>query len=78
MILKMNEKGDGYKKIASELGISIGSVRNALKEKEVENYCKYCGSKLSFIIGKKKKIFCSDKCRYSYWNEQKAVKKNAR
>ncbi len=74
-IIKMKENGDGYKKIATTLNLSIGSVRNALKEREDDSQCKHCGKKLVFTPGKKRKIFCSDTCRYAYWNE---VKKNGR
>lgn len=77
-IMKMKGNGDGYKKIAAELNISIGSVRNVLKEKDDDSFCKYCGKKLTFVIGKKRKMFCGDSCRYAYWNEIKAVSKNAR
>ena len=77
-ILQMKDNGDGYKKISSELNISIGSVRNALKEKEDSSFCRHCGKKLSFTPGKKRKIFCNDSCRYAYWNEKKAVSKDAR
>lgn len=77
-ILEMNKNGDGYKKIAAELNISVGSVRNALKEKEDSSYCRHCGKRLIFVPGKKKKTFCNDRCRYAYWNDRKEVKKNAR
>jgi transposase len=70
-IIQMNLKGDGYKKIATTLNISIGSVRNALKEKDENVNCKYCGKKLNFIEGKKRKVYCNDSCRYNYWNSLK-------
>lgn len=74
-IIKLNSDGLGYKKIASTLNISIGSVRNALAEKEETNVCRYCGQKLILIPGKKKKTFCNDSCRYHFWNERKKVSK---
>jgi len=70
-ITQMNEQGIGYKKIASELNISIGSVRNALREKYEGSTCKFCGKKLTFVEGKKRKVYCNDSCRYDYWNSQK-------
>ena len=72
-IIKLNSDGLGYKKIASSLNISIGSVRNVLAEKEETNVCRYCGQKLILILGKK--IFCNDSCRYHFWNERKKVSK---
>lgn len=74
-IMQMNDQGVGYKKIASELNISIGSVRNILKEKDDSNCCRFCNKKLSFVVGKKKKVFCNDSCRYQYWNSLKKVVK---
>lgn len=70
-IKRLSQKGYGYKKIAKELNISIGSVRNALAEVPDGEVCKNCGGKLKFIAGKKKKTFCCDSCRYDYWNKQK-------
>ena len=71
LVLQMNEKGLGYKKIASELNISIGSVRNVLKEKDESETCRYCGKKLNILAGKKQKVYCNDSCRYQYWNSLK-------
>ena len=61
----------GYKKIASIVGVSIGSIRNVLSDREER--CPVCGKKLTFISGKKKKRFCCDACRYQFWNEKKKV-----
>lgn len=72
-IIKLKNEGYGYKKIASLLDVSIGSVRNALKAEDTKETCKYCGKRLVFIKGHKKKIFCSDACRYTFWNERKKV-----
>ena len=71
IIKTLSQKGYGYKKIAKELNISVGSVRNALIETSEAPVCKNCGCKLKFIEGKKKKVFCSNSCRYAYWNKHK-------
>jgi hypothetical protein len=71
IIRTLSHKGYGYKKIAKELNISVGSVRNALIEVTDAPVCKNCGGKLKFIEGKKKKVFCSDACRYDFWNKRK-------
>ena len=70
-IRTLSQKGYGYKKIAKELNVSIGSVRNALVETSRDEVCKNCGKKLKFVVGKKKKTFCCDSCRYDYWNKQR-------
>lgn len=30
--------------------------------------CRNCGKRLKHTAGKKRKFFCSDKCRKQYWN----------
>ena len=30
--------------------------------------CRNCGKRLKHTAGKKRKVFCSDKCRKQYWN----------
>jgi len=70
-IIQMNIQGVGYKTIASDLNISIGSVRNVLKEKDQCETCRFCGKKLYFTAGKKQKVYCNDQCRYQYWNALK-------
>lgn len=70
-IIDLKNKGYGYKKISTELNISIGSIRNVLKVSLKLNTCLHCGRKLTFVPGKKKKRFCCNQCRYRYWNSQK-------
>ena len=75
---KINElrlNGYGYKKIAKELGLSVNTVKSYLARVKVEepaveakDICPNCGNKLIYIPGHKKKRFCSDKCRMSWWN----------
>ena len=71
--LRLN--GYGYKKIAKELGLSVNTVKSYLARVKVEeptveakDICPNCGNKLIYIPGHKKKRFCSDKCRMSWWN----------
>lgn len=70
-VYELYSKGYGYKRIAKDLNVSVGSVRNILVKTNEEFKCRYCGNKLSFIEGKKKKIYCCDSCRYSYWNKKR-------
>lgn len=80
-ILKLRSNGYGYKRIAKELGITISAARHAcLKSEDDTNLgkCKNCEIEIKSIKGKKKKIFCSDKCRMSWWNKnQNKVNKKA-
>ena len=70
-IIKLYDNGIGYKKIASIVGVSIGSIRNVLSDREER--CPVCGKKLIFIAGKKKKRFFFFFFRYHFWNEKKKV-----
>lgn len=79
-VLELRNEGYGYKKIASELNVTRDQVRNICKKKlkqPLESVCKNCGVKITSLKGKKKKIYCSDKCRYQWWNiQRKFIKSN--
>jgi len=79
---KLRQLGYGYKKIAKELSTTISAVRYAcsiISDKDLINgNCQTCGLKMKSMKGKKKKIFCSDKCRWQWWSKhQKEVNKKA-
>lgn len=80
-INELKKQGYGYKKIAQELGITLSKVRYAYS-KINEDYllygtCKNCGLRIKSVKGKKKKNYCSDKCRWKWWNKYRSeVNKN--
>lgn len=81
-IYQLKKEGYGYKKIASELGISVSSVQSFLKRNPVDidllGTCKRCGMTIRSIKGKKRKQFCCDRCRWDWWNSHiKEVNKKA-
>ncbi len=81
-IYQLKKEGYGYKKIASELGISVSSVQSFLKRNPVDidllGTCKRCGMTIQSIKGKKRKQFCCDRCRWDWWNSHiKEVNKKA-
>ena len=75
----MRGKGESYAAIAVALGISENTVksycrRNSLGAGFISNSpigradtCNNCGQPISHTPGAKKKRFCSDKCRMSWW-----------
>lgn len=68
-MMELRERGLGYRKIAKEVGLNVGSVTiyfRRLKEKQNATYCKACGKKLKQTKGHRQKIFCDADCRY-YW-----------
>lgn len=81
-IYQLKKEGYGYKKIASELGISVSSVQSFLNRNPVDidllGTCKRCGMTIQSIKGKKRKQFCCDRCRWDWWNSHiKEVNKKA-
>lgn len=81
-IKELRVDGLGYKKIASELNISVNTVksycqRNGLSG-ESNNRCRNCGVVVEQNPKRKKKKFCSDKCRLDWWNShQEKINKKA-
>lgn len=76
-ILELREQGLGYKKISAILGISWNTVKSYCKRQESNNRaysisaddtCRQCGKTLTQQPYRKKKVFCSDKCRMTWWN----------
>ena len=79
---QMRKDGYGYKRIAKELGLTLSVVRYACskmsEEDLLESRCEKCGLEIKSIKGKKKKRFCSDKCRWQWWSKhQKEINKKA-
>ena len=80
-IVICRNQGLGYMTISKMLGISVNSIktycrRNGLGGVRVfENAeaakvtsCENCGTPLKQNPGRKKKRFCSDRCRNKWWN----------
>ncbi len=78
-ITELREKGYGYKKIAQILEVQENTVKsfcNRSKSKELicnDDVCMECGKPIKQIKGRKRKIFCSDKCRMKWWNNHKEL-----
>lgn len=77
-ICTLREHGKTYDAIAESIGISPNTVRSfwrrncAIHSRPQEpqpGHCKNCGSSLGGRHSAGRKIFCSDKCRYDWWNE---------
>lgn len=73
------KNGYGYKQISKFTGISLNTIksycrRNNLvstdlnKNSEQLLLCEYCGKSIEQKPHKKRKRFCSDKCRNKWWN----------
>lgn len=86
-ITKLRNAGYGYTAIANELNISINTIKSFCKannlggvkakrnnKKKNISFCLNCGKELKHTPGKKKKKYCSGKCRYQWWNKNRDCK----
>lgn len=72
----LQQRGLGYKKIASLTGISVNTAKayfhrhKVLREETGADgtRCRNCGRALEIISGRKRRMFCSDACRLRWWN----------
>lgn len=71
-IFELRKLGMGYKSIAKELSLTHSAVRNVCTAKysnpDLYGTCKNGGKRVKHRHGKKKRQFCSDKCRMTWWN----------
>lgn len=82
-IKKFRIQGLGYGTIAKQMGLSMDTVKSHCKLHGLGSVrsihapalnvdgitcCKNCGIQLVQIKGRKKKMFCCDKCRMTWWN----------
>jgi endogenous inhibitor of DNA gyrase (YacG/DUF329 family) len=86
-IIFLRKTGVGYGKIATELNLSLNTVKsfcrrnnlNIAPETQNSDLCVNCSTPLKHTDGAKKRRFCSNKCRTEWWNshpeqvKQKAV-----
>lgn len=81
----LRKQGIGYRQVALELGLSRDAVRYYCKannlagnaEEAYENakgvICLQCGKRLTRLQPERKRLFCSDECRYKWWNANRKL-----
>ena len=84
LILEYRKEGLPFREIAEKTHASEDYCRTVcsranlhIEQKPtvpIDGVCKQCGKQLINTPGAKAKIYCSDKCRYEYYNKQKARK----
>ena len=77
-ILLLQEKGYGYKKIATTLRLSVNAVKGYMKRSRptegespvevIQGLCLMCGKPLVQHPNRKQKKYCCAKCRNDWWN----------
>ncbi len=79
-IVAYRNEGLSYKEIADKLGVSIEYARNIYSREQrsqdaipiaSEDSCRFCGNPIKSTEGKKKRIFCSQKCRDAFRYQKK-------
>jgi ribosomal protein L34E len=72
-IAKLRDEGRSSAEIAKSLGMSANTIRSFLRrESAKKSRCKHCGQALINIPKAKPKTFCSDTCRYAWWNKHRS------
>ena len=70
----MRRDGAGYGRIAEALHVSINTVKSWCRRHHLPgegasgSVCENCGRPITQVAGRKRKRFCSDKCRNAWWN----------
>jgi endogenous inhibitor of DNA gyrase (YacG/DUF329 family) len=82
-IIKLRTAGNGYGTIAQTLGISLNTVKSFCRRNDINGNiedkpsvaltgettaCENCGREIYQIAKQKRKRFCCDKCRNTWWN----------
>ena len=75
-IQHLRAEGLGYKAIASRLSLTADAVKGFCKRSGLDNTaaqnkagaCRQCGKSIESKTGTGRKKFCSDQCRYTWWN----------
>lgn len=77
-IAELRKEGLGYKKIASELGISVNTIKSFCRSKKLTtkdltgiDVCKRCGKRIIQTEHRRKKLFCSLECKTKWFNRNR-------
>lgn len=83
-ILSLRSEGESYAEIADYLGMSPNTVKSFCRRRQANppqtaaenspDICRNCGTPLTQANGHRKKSFCSDRCRYIWWNHTRRGK----
>lgn len=74
-VINLRNKGLSYRNISKSLNISIGTIKSVCSRSKfkvvdiVPVYCKNCGALVNQSQTGRKKKFCNDECRMTWWNK---------
>ena len=67
-------KGYSYNKTSKTLGIKEEYVKTFYRRNPIDNTCLCCAKELPASTAHRKRMFCSDKCRYTWWYRNRDLK----
>lgn len=75
----MRSSGKTYNEIAEVISVPKNTVKTYCNRHNIKvgsepceiSYCKHCGAVIKQNGKNKSRSFCSDDCRYAYWNEKR-------
>ena len=67
-------RGFSYNKTAELLGEKLNTVKTYYRRNPPDNSCLCCGAEIPPTKAHRKKLFCSDKCRYTWWYKNRDLK----
>ena len=80
-VMALRQQGLGYLKISKLLNLPLTTIKSYCKRNSIDkdsqqtvscsdvSYCKYCAKELTQTPHHRKKLFCDDSCRMSWWAE---------
>ena len=83
-IRQMRLAGYGYQQVAKVLGCPEASIKSfgrrnellgrVLAKRSPENTCQQCGHQIPLGTVRRERRFCSDRCRYKWWNANRHMR----
>jgi len=76
-IIHLRGLGKSYTEIAAAIEVSVNTVSSFCRRVNLDGQskdirdvgtCRYCGKHIKSKAGFKRRLFCSDACRLSWWN----------
>ena len=72
MIQAMRDAGQSTGQIAAALEISVNTVKSyCRRHQKSKDYCKNCGAPLVQVPVGRRRLYCSDACRYAWWDKHR-------
>ena len=82
-IIELRQEGLGYKRIASELNISVNTIKSFCRNHHLTSKdfpkpikCKNCKKEIQQNRKRKSRVFCCETCKQKWWNEHRTSYKN--